>query len=71
MHNHALFVGVPALLSLPHFLYANRSYLEAVDGLNPSQDEHLTFVEMEPVSRQSDVRKTMTFVNFFRIPGPP
>lgn len=43
------FLDVPALLSLPHFLYANKSYLEAVDGLSPSKEDHLTYVELEPV----------------------
>lgn len=45
-----LFSDVPALLSLPHFLYANSSYREAIDGLAPSEEEHLTYVELEPVS---------------------
>lgn len=45
-----LFSDVPALLSLPHFLYADSSYGKAVEGLKPSVEDHLTYVELEPVS---------------------
>lgn len=52
------FPGVPALLSLPHFLYADYYYATAVRGLNASVDKHLTFVDLEPVGNIAINRDT-------------
>ena len=42
--------NAPVVASLPHFLYADKQYLEAVDGLHPIEAEHTTDVCIEPVS---------------------
>lgn len=44
-------LGKPIFLSLPHFLYGSDFLLEQVSGLNPSKEEHETFVDVEPVSK--------------------
>lgn len=41
---------MPALLSFPHFLYADDKYLNYVTGMNPSVEKHDTFAHLEPVS---------------------
>ena len=42
-------LDVPIVVSLPHFLYANESVIESVDGMHPREDVHATFVSVEPV----------------------
>ncbi|XP_073480120.1 platelet glycoprotein 4 [Aquarana catesbeiana] len=42
--------GKPIFLSLPHFLYGSDFLLEQVSGLNPSKEEHETFVDVEPIT---------------------
>lgn len=39
---------MPTLLSLPHFLYAHERYVDTVKGLNPNEEDHYTFVDLEP-----------------------
>lgn len=38
----------PIVLSFPHFLWADEATASTVDGLNPVEDDHVTFVEMQP-----------------------
>jgi len=40
--------GAPAFLSQPHFLHADQSYLDAVEGLNPSVEDHSAFITINP-----------------------
>ncbi|CAH1116434.1 unnamed protein product [Phaedon cochleariae] len=41
--------GAPILLSFPHFLYADESYVDAIDGLSPPDpDIHELFLLIEP-----------------------
>ncbi|CAH0546696.1 unnamed protein product [Brassicogethes aeneus] len=40
----------PVLLSFPHFLHADKKYLDTVHGLNPDENKHETFVILEPNS---------------------
>ena len=42
--------GAPVFLSKPHFLDADPSYLEAVDGLSPNRSIHDTSLYVEPIS---------------------
>ncbi|XP_028407290.1 lysosome membrane protein 2-like [Dendronephthya gigantea] len=39
---------VPIVVSLPHFLFANESVIKSVDGMHPNEDDHATFVSVEP-----------------------
>lgn len=38
----------PIVLSFPHFLWADEATASTVEGLNPNEDDHVTFVEMQP-----------------------
>lgn len=40
--------GAPVLASTPHFYMGDRSLVEEIDGLNPNQREHDTYIDVEP-----------------------
>jgi len=40
-------MDAPIVLSWPHFLHANSSFLNAVDGLNPDQDKHGFYFDIQ------------------------
>ncbi|XP_070785156.1 platelet glycoprotein 4 [Enoplosus armatus] len=40
----------PIFISLPHFLHGSPSLREAVLGLNPSEEHHVTFLDVEPTT---------------------
>ena len=42
--------ATPIYISLPHFLHGSPSLQEAIIGLNPSEEHHQTFFDVEPVS---------------------
>ncbi|XP_036375590.1 platelet glycoprotein 4 [Megalops cyprinoides] len=42
--------GAPIYISLPHFLHGSAFLREAVIGLNPSEDQHSTFLDVEPIT---------------------
>ena len=48
LHN-LFFLGVPVVLSQPHFLNCAEETQNSVEGLNPSHREHDTYLEIEPV----------------------
>lgn len=37
------------LSSFPHFYKADKSLLEQIDGLNPRQEDHETYIDLHPV----------------------
>lgn len=39
------------IISLPHLLHASPEIAETVEGLNPNEEEHSTFLDVEPVSK--------------------
>ncbi|KAI1280309.1 Protein croquemort [Halotydeus destructor] len=41
-------LGAPAFISLPHFLYADHTYLQAIDGLNPNAENHEFRMDLFP-----------------------
>ena len=41
---------ITILISLPHFLHGSPSLREAVLGLNPSEEHHKTFIDVEPTT---------------------
>lgn len=41
--------GLPAMLSLPHFYFADPVYLEPVEGLKPNRSKHESYLIIEPV----------------------
>ncbi|TRZ00019.1 hypothetical protein DNTS_033216 [Danionella cerebrum] len=42
--------GFPVYISLPHFLHANTDLQQGVVGLNPNQEEHNIFLDVEPIT---------------------
>ncbi|XP_041113446.1 platelet glycoprotein 4 isoform X2 [Polyodon spathula] len=42
--------GMPIFISLPHFLYGSEDLQESIDGLKPNDEEHSTFLDVEPVT---------------------
>ncbi|XP_024868655.1 lysosome membrane protein 2-like [Temnothorax curvispinosus] len=40
--------GSPLLSSFPHFYGADKSLLDQIDGLNPRQEDHESFVDLHP-----------------------
>ena len=45
-----MFTDMPVFVSKPHFLDADKSYLEGVNGLNPVRKLDDAYLEVEPVS---------------------
>lgn len=42
--------NAPIVLSWPHFLHADRKYLEAVEGMRPDPEEHGFWFDIQPVT---------------------
>lgn len=42
--------GKPIYISLPHFLHGSQSLREAVLGLNPNEEHHATYLDVEPTT---------------------
>ncbi|XP_061570733.1 platelet glycoprotein 4 [Cololabis saira] len=42
--------GRPIFLSLPHFLHGSQSLREDILGLNPNEEQHKTFLDVEPTT---------------------
>jgi len=45
--------GVPIIMSTPHFLDADPSLHEAIDGVDPDREKHITFLNIEPTTGMS------------------
>ena len=42
--------GVPVIMSTPHFLDGDERLWQAIDGLDPVRDLHVTYLNLEPLS---------------------
>uniref|UniRef100_A0A8C5W394 Platelet glycoprotein 4 n=1 Tax=Microcebus murinus TaxID=30608 RepID=A0A8C5W394_MICMU len=42
--------GRPVYISLPHFLHASPDASEPIEGLNPNEEEHRTYLDVEPIT---------------------
>lgn len=42
--------GKPVIISLPHFLHASTEISENIIGLNPIEEEHSTYLDVEPIT---------------------
>lgn len=42
--------GKPVYISLPHFLYASSDVSSNVEGLHPVEEEHRTYIDVEPIT---------------------
>lgn len=51
--------GTPVFMSYPHFYKADPYYLNLVEGLSPSQDDHEFYMTLEPVSYRSFAFKSL------------
>lgn len=45
------FIGLKLAVTGPHFYLAHKYVTERVTGLNPKREEHETYVDIEPVSK--------------------
>lgn len=43
------FPGAPYVISLPHFLEGEEKLQTNIGGINPSPENHKTYVDVEPV----------------------
>lgn len=41
------------IISLPHFLHATPEIRETIEGLHPNEEEHSTYLDVEPVSKHT------------------
>uniref|UniRef100_A0A452QVR5 Platelet glycoprotein 4 n=1 Tax=Ursus americanus TaxID=9643 RepID=A0A452QVR5_URSAM len=42
--------GKPVYISLPHFLHASPDIGEPIEGLSPNEEEHSTYLDVEPIT---------------------
>ncbi|KAF7987420.1 hypothetical protein HCN44_003182 [Aphidius gifuensis] len=42
------YYNIPAAISLPHFLYADQSLVDGVEGLHPDPEKHLSSIIIQP-----------------------
>jgi len=42
--------GVPIIMSTPHYLDADPDLVEAIDGINPIREDHVTYINIEPMT---------------------
>ena len=63
--------NAPIVLSWPHFLHANRSYVEAVSGMRPDVDRHAFYFDIQPTTGTTLSAKARMQVNLAvkNIPG--
>ncbi|GFV37267.1 protein croquemort [Trichonephila clavipes] len=40
--------GTPAVVSFPHFLYADQQYMDKIEGLKPDPQKHVFIIDLEP-----------------------
>ncbi len=53
----------PIILSWPHFLHANQSYINSVKGLQPDADRHSFYFEVQPVTGTTLAAKARVQIN--------
>lgn len=46
-----IILEIPAAMSLPHFLHADSSIYDNVEGLNPDSKKHTSQIIIQPVNR--------------------
>lgn len=42
--------GKPVIISLPHFLHASEEIRDTVEGMRPNEEEHSTYLDVEPIT---------------------
>lgn len=42
--------GKPVYISLPHFLHGSPELSELIEGLSPNEEEHSTYLDVEPIT---------------------
>lgn len=55
--------GSPLLSSFPHFYGADKSLLKQIDGLNPRQEDHESYVDIHPVCLDAHLILEYYYVN--------
>lgn len=54
-----IILGIPAAMSLPHFLHADSSIYDNVKGLNPDSEKHTSQIIIQPVNRILIINKAI------------
>lgn len=57
--------GAPGFGSYPHFLLSDPRLLDAIDGLEPNLEEHMTFLDVEPITGLLVTARKQLQTNFF------
>jgi len=42
--------GAPVIMSTPHFLDSDPDLVDAIDGINPDREKHVTYLNLEPMT---------------------
>ena len=53
-------VGVPVIMSLPHFLNGDPEYINAIGGMHPDPVNHQTQLDVEPVRNSLFENKSLS-----------
>ena len=53
----------PIVLSWPHFLYANRSFQDAIEGINPNEERHGFWFDVQPITGTTLSAKARVQIN--------
>lgn len=56
--------GAPVFMSLPHFLSADLSYVNQIEGMNPNMERHQFFMTLEPVRFSFNENISKHFIQF-------
>uniref|UniRef100_A0A6I8NH71 Platelet glycoprotein 4 n=1 Tax=Ornithorhynchus anatinus TaxID=9258 RepID=A0A6I8NH71_ORNAN len=60
----------PVYISLPHFLHASLDVTDPVEGLSPNQEEHQTYLDVEPITGFTLAFAKRLQVNLLISPAP-
>jgi len=60
--NDNIFPDIPAAVSLPHFLDADPSLLEDVDGLQPIRKKHESFAILQQVNYIHEINLKLRYL---------
>lgn len=59
-----IILGIPAAMSLPHFLHADSSIYDNVEGLNPDSKRHTSQIIIQPVNKILIINKVILKFQF-------
>lgn len=57
--------GAPVIMSQPHFLGADQSIIDSIDGINPNRNLHETYIDLVPLTGTLVRTQRTTQINIF------